>query len=250
MEMWTSIADIRKQPLRYTDCDYLLIDYHNYHHGGGWYRWPLGDEVVDKVGELLARGGWRIVVQEKTALLLKRDIACAMPPEQALAAGTRLRDEWMRVQGYYAVHIERGVKATEREDLEHAREEYLKAIETTRPDPYPYSQLCGVSLRLRDFPGALRFGEVVVRLAPYDAFTWYRLALAHAELDRLPDAMRCCQRALRLFPHSAAQRALLAQLYARAGRPAAALRQARLALQIKFDDPDASRVAKTLGILK
>ena len=247
MEMWTSTRGLREQPLRYSDCDYLLVDFRNYHHGGGWYRWPMGDETVEKLSRLMAHGGWRVVLEEKTTLLLKKDIRHHMDLRGVEAVAKRLMAEWLKVQGF-AVHIERAARAYEKGDMRASRTEYLKAIETTRPDPYPYSQLCGVSLRLNDFHGAIAFGQMALRLNPRDVFTWFRVGLANMELGQMHEAIRCCKRALWRFPHSAQVRALLAELYERTGRPVAARRQVRIALKIKFDDEHARRVAKALGV--
>lgn len=247
MEMWTSIRDINDQPLRYTDCDYLLIDLHNYHHGGGWYRWPRGDEMEGKLCRLLVAGGWRVILREKTTLLLKKDVGHFIPSDAAQALAKMLMDEWQRVQ-VPMVHVERATRAFETGDLNKASEEYLEAIKTPRPDPYPYGQLCGISLRLADWAGAVVYGEMAVRINPREAFTWYRLGLAYMELGRDPEAIGRCKRSLALFPHDASSRALLAELYQRTGCRRAARRQARIALKIKFDDPHANSVAKALGV--
>lgn len=249
MEMWTSIRDIHGRPLRYSDCEYLLIDFRNYHHGGGRYRWPKGDELVLRLAGLMSQGGWRAVVEEKTTLLLRKDIGYHMPPREPEAIAKRMMNEWLKVQGH-AQHIERAVMAYERGDLRSSKQEYLKAIDDIRPDPYPYSQLCGVCLGLRDFHRAIAYGEVAVRLDPLDSFTWFRIALALQSLREMEVAIRRCKRAIRVYPYEARFRALLAELYHRTGCSKAARRQARIALRIKYDDRDTVRVARMLGILK
>ncbi len=245
--LWSSGRDIHGQPLRYTDCDYLLLDWRNYYHGGGWYPWLPGDKLKPWLVALLARGGWSVEVEDKTTLLLRKDRSARMPRCQAEAIAQRLMREWLRVQGY-ACHIERADRALADGRREEAAAEGLAAIQTVRPDPYPYRMLCGLYLACRDNAKAIEFARVAVRLNPYDAFSWYRIALAYSQMGEVEPAIAGCHCVLRVYPHTASTRALLALLYQAQGREAAARREVRIALKIKPDEEDAIDAARRLGV--
>ncbi len=247
MSLWSSGKDIDGRPLRYLDCDYLLLDYRNRYHGGGWYPWLTGDEIGPWLVSVLTGGGWAIVAQEKTTLLLRKDPAARLSPAQAEALAERLRRSWLRVQGY-AYHIERADAARARGRRDEALAEYLAAVHTIRPDSYPYRMLADLYLLKQDYAKAIEAAQVAVRLNPYDSVSWCRLAAAYYRMGTLVPAEYYACKALRAYPYLAPARALLAMVYHEQGREAAARREARLALKMKPDDKDAAAAARRLGV--